>query len=193
MLLISGDHSDYHLIEKMNAREDKYIISQIVLLRRTGTHQSGDHKYDSVIVEYAGAWAKTISSNIVSARISDIQRRKYQTFCFASSVELNLFDSPLLLSRNNQGLQIEAGNYETDLASSDHSSESLSRFRFFRLICIKMTDGGLIVLQQTRLTKLERNSRYINFTMVNAKRWKGTAGKREIEDAADRTECCGQP
>ena len=52
--------------------------------------------------------SETISSNIVSARISGTYSvPKISDILLRSSVELNLFDSPLLLSRNNQGLQIE--------------------------------------------------------------------------------------
>ena len=51
LLLISGDHSDYHLIEKMNAREDKYIISQIVSYHEGPERIKAEiAKYDSVIV-----------------------------------------------------------------------------------------------------------------------------------------------
>ena len=34
MLLISGDRSDYHLLEKINARDDKYEICKVVNYRR---------------------------------------------------------------------------------------------------------------------------------------------------------------
>lgn len=30
MLLISGERSDYHLIEKINARDDKYMICETI-------------------------------------------------------------------------------------------------------------------------------------------------------------------
>lgn len=32
--LISGDRSDYHLLEKINARDDKYEICKVVNYRR---------------------------------------------------------------------------------------------------------------------------------------------------------------
>ena len=51
MLLISGERSDYHLIEKINARDDKYMICETI-----NYHMGKEaliekiHQYDAIIV-----------------------------------------------------------------------------------------------------------------------------------------------
>ena len=73
LLLISGDHSDYHLIEKMNAREDKYIISQIVSYHEGPERIKAEiAKYDSVIV--GDIPAKLYHQILFRPEYPDIQR-----------------------------------------------------------------------------------------------------------------------
>lgn len=68
-------------------------------------------------------------------KISDILLR--------SSVELNLFDSPLLLSRNNQGLQIEQEIMKRIIDIVGSLIGIVITIPIFLIvgICIKMTDG----------------------------------------------------
>lgn len=156
MLLISGDYSDYHLIEKMNAREDKYVISEII------NYHSGIeklikevHKFDAVIIGDMPSHERNLIikycffNNIRSysvPKISDILLR--------SSVELNLFDSPLLLSRN-MGLQVEQEFCKRAIDIFGSLIGMLISAPFFLLIAIsiKLTDRGPVFYKQTRLTK----------------------------------------
>ena len=80
-------------------------------------------------------------------KISDILLR--------SSVELNLFDSPLLLSRNNQGLQIEQAIMKRIIDIIGSLVGIVITIPVFLIvgISIKVTDGGPVIYHQTRLTK----------------------------------------
>lgn len=93
----------------MNAREDKYIISQIVSYHEGPERIKAEiAKYDSVIVGDIPAHERNyIIKYCFGQNIRTYSVPKISDILLRSSVELNLFDSPLLLSRNNQGLQIE--------------------------------------------------------------------------------------
>ena len=84
-------------------------------------------------------------------------------------MELNLFDSPLLLSRNNQGLQIEQEIMKRIIDIVGSLIGIVITIPIFLIvgICIKMTDGGPVIYQQTRLTKNGKKFQIYKFrTMV---------------------------
>lgn len=156
MLLISGDHSDYHLVEKMNAREDKYIISEIVNYRSgmSSLIEKID-RYDGVIVgDMPSHERNLIIKYCFSRQIRTYSVPKISDILLRSSLELNLFDSPLLLSRN-QGLQIEQEFVKRALDITGALIGIVLTAPFFLIIsiCIKLTDRGPIIYKQTRLTK----------------------------------------
>ena len=156
MLLISGDHSDYHLVEKMNAREDKYIISEIVSYRSgmSSLIEKIDG-YDGVIVgDMPSHERNLIIKYCFSRQIRTYSVPKISDILLRSSLELNLFDSPLLLSRN-QGLQIEQEFVKRALDITGALIGIILTAPFFLIIsiCIKLTDRGPIIYKQTRLTK----------------------------------------
>lgn len=156
MLLISGDHSDYHLVEKMNAREDKYIISEIVSYRSgmSSLIEKID-QYDGVIVgDMPSHERNLIIKHCFSRQIRTYSVPKISDILLRSSLELNLFDSPLLLSRN-QGLQIEQEFVKRALDITGALIGIVLTAPFFLIIsiCIKLTDRGPIIYKQTRLTK----------------------------------------
>ena len=171
LLLISGDHSDYHLIEKMNAREDKYIISQIISYHEGPERVKAEiAKYDSVIVGDIPAHERNyIIKYCFGQNIRTYSVPKISDILLRSSVELNLFDSPLLLSRNNQGLQIEQAIMKRIIDIIGSLVGIVITIPIFLIvgICIKMTDGGPVIYQQTRLTKNGKKFQIYKFrTMV---------------------------
>ena len=171
LLLISGDHSDYHLIEKMNAREDKYIISQIISYREGPERVKAEiAKYDSVIVGDIPAHERNyIIKYCFGQNIRTYSVPKISDILLRSSVELNLFDSPLLLSRNNQGLQIEQAVMKRIIDVIGSLVGIVITIPIFLIvaICIKMTDGGSVIYKQTRLTKNGKEFEIYKFrTMV---------------------------
>ena len=171
LLLISGDHSDYHLIEKMNAREDKYIISQIISYHEGPERVKAEiARYDSVIVGDIPAHERNyIIKYCFGRNIRTYSVPKISDILLRSSVELNLFDSPLLLSRNNQGLQIEQAIMKRIIDIIGSLVGIVITIPVFLIvgISIKVTDGGPVIYQQTRLTKNGKKFQIYKFrTMV---------------------------
>ena len=160
-----------HLIEKMNAREDKYIISQIVSYHEEPERIKAEiAKYDSVIVGDIPAHERNyIIKYCFGQNIRTYSVPKISDILLRSSVELNLFDSPLLLSRNNQGLQIEQEIMKRIIDIVGSLIGIVITIPIFLIvgICIKMTDGGPVIYQQTRLTKNGKKFQIYKFrTMV---------------------------
>ncbi|MBT9778349.1 exopolysaccharide biosynthesis polyprenyl glycosylphosphotransferase [Clostridium sp. MCC353] len=156
MLLITGDKSDYHLMEKMNAREDKYEICEVI------NYRAGMEKIFSEIDKFGGVIVGDMPSherNLIVKYCFEHSTRSYSVpkisdILLRSSYDLNLFDSPLLLSRN-QGLQIEQEFAKRCLDIIGSLFGIIVSFPFFIVIaiCIKLTDGGPVFYKQVRLTK----------------------------------------
>ncbi len=156
MLLISGEGSDYHLFEKMNGREDKYEIDKIVDYRVGFDSLKEEMKpFDGVIIgDLPSHERNQILKYCFANDIRTYSVPKISDILLRSSVELNLFDTPLFLSRNN-GLSIEQQfcKRTLDLTFSILGLIVTSPLFLIFAIAIKMTDGGPVFYKQTRLTK----------------------------------------
>ena len=178
MLLISGDYSDYHLLEKMNAREDKYIISQIISYKEgMDTLIPQINQYDGVIVgDMPSHERNLIIKYCFSKQIRTYSVPKISDILLRSSVDLNLFDSPLLLSRNT-GLAIEQMFCKRlmDIVFSLVGLIISAPFFFIIAVSIKLTDQGPVFYKQTRLTKDGKAFEIYKFrTMIqNAEQFSG--------------------
>ncbi len=170
MLLISGEGSDYHLFEKMNGREDKYEIDEII------DYRVGMDKLINEMKPFDGVIIGDIPSHERNMVLKYCFANDIRTYCvpkisdilLRSSVELNLFDTPLFLSRNN-GLSIEQQFCKRafDIVFSLLSLIVSSPLFLIFAIAIKATDGGPIFYKQTRLTKDGREFEIYKFrTMV---------------------------
>lgn len=171
MLLISGEHSDYHLMEKMNAREDKYEICKIISYR-VGMERLIKEmaKYDGVIVGDMPSHERNLIIKYCFGRhIRTYSVPKISDILLRSSVDLNLFDSPLLLSRNNPGLSIEQEFVKRIVDIVGSLIAIVISVPFFLIIglCIKLTDKGPVFYKQVRLTRDGREFEIYKFrTMV---------------------------
>lgn len=156
MLLISGDRYDYHLFEKMNAREDKYeICKTITYLAGMETLEAEMQRFDAVIVGDMPSHSRNLIIKYCYANgIRTYSVPKISDILLRSSVELNLFDSPLLLSRNT-GLQVEQEFFKRimDVVGASIGIAITAPFFLIIAVCIKLTDGGPVFYKQTRLTK----------------------------------------
>lgn len=156
MLLISGDRSDYHLMEKINSRDDKYIIEKMVNYRRGMERLIPEmERYDGVIIGDMPSHERNILLKYCFQHsIRSYSVPKISDILLKSSAELNLFDSPLLLSRNI-GLTLEQQFVKriVDIIGSLAGIILSSPFFLLIAICIKLTDGGPVFYTQTRLTK----------------------------------------
>nr|WP_288826250.1 exopolysaccharide biosynthesis polyprenyl glycosylphosphotransferase [uncultured Clostridium sp.] len=156
MLFVSGDRQDYHLKDKMNSREDKYEICEMI------SYHVGLEKIKNRVTLYDG---------VIIGDIPSHERNQIVKFCFLigkrsysvpkisdillkSSDELNLFDTPLLLSRNI-GLTMEQQFIKRieDVLISILMLVMFSPVFLIAAIGIKCTDGGSVFYKQERLSK----------------------------------------
>ena len=171
MLLITGDRSDYHLRDKINARDDKYIIEKTVNYRRGMERLIPEiQKYDAVIIgDMPSHDRNVILKYCFQNSIRSYSVPKISDILLKSSNELNLFDSPLLLSRN-MGLSIEQlfAKRLIDIIGSLIGIVVSLPFFVIIGICIKLTDGGPVLYICTAsfpvagLQKMESHLRFIN-------------------------------
>lgn len=156
MLLISGRRSDYHLAEKINSREDKYEIC------RTINIQQGIHFLEKEILKYDGIIFGDIPSHernlllkyCFSNSIRTYNVPKISDILLKSTVELNLFDSPLFLSRN-EGMTIEQLFIKrlVDIIGALIGIIVAAPLFFVISFLIKITDKGPVIFKQARLTR----------------------------------------
>lgn len=156
MLLVYGERPAFHLMQKISTREDKYQICNIVHFNQ-GIEKimALAYQYDALIIGDIPAhernqllklcFGKGIRTYTVP-KISDIINR--------SSDDLNLFDTPLLLSRN-EGLKIEQLICKrlVDIICAVLGLVITSPFFLIIGIMIKATDRGPVFYKQKRLTK----------------------------------------
>lgn len=170
LLLISGDRPAFQLMEKVHSRKDKYYLAGAMNIKM-GIPAIMDEAvhYDAVIIGDIPAekrnelmkrcFEKDIRSYTVP-KISDILIR--------TSDELDIFDSPLLLSRN-EGLQPGQRIVKRimDLAVSGIGLILTAPFFLLISLSVKLTDGGPVFYCQNRLTLGGKEFRIYKFrTMV---------------------------
>ena len=156
LMLYDGSKAAKRLTQKLITRSAKYQITQS--LRVTGD------SFDSVCPHILGFEA------VILCDIPFELRKKLQRFCFInsiptytvpgiediltrSSVETNLLDTPLLLSRNEGLINGHRAIKRTlDILLSAVALIVLSPIALLISIAIKLCDGGSIVFSQERLT-----------------------------------------
>lgn len=156
MLLVYGERPTFHLMQKISTREDKYQICNIIHYKEgIDAIMKLIHNYDAMIIGDIPAhernqllklcFGQGIRTYTVP-KISDVINR--------SSDDLNLFDTPLLLSRN-EDLKIEQLFCKRllDLVCSMIGLVLTSPFFLIIALMIKATDHGPVFYKQVRLTK----------------------------------------
>ena len=156
MLLVYGERPIFHLMQKISTREDKYQICNIIhyeegvdeIMRLADQYDAiiiGDipaHERNQLLKRCFGQGIRTYTV----PKISDIINR--------SSDDLNLFDTPLLLSRN-EDLKIEQlfAKRMMDVVCSFLGLLISSPFFLVIAFLIKATDRGPVFYKQIRLTR----------------------------------------
>ena len=156
MLLVYGERPIFHLMQKISTREDKYQICNIIhyeegvdeIMRLADQYDAiiiGDipaHERNQLLKRCFGQGIRTYTV----PKISDIINR--------SSDDLNLFDTPLLLSRN-EDLKIEQlfAKRMMDVVCSFLGLLISSPFFLIIAFLIKATDWGPVFYKQIRLTR----------------------------------------
>ena len=170
MLLVYGERPIFHLMQKISTREDKYQICNIIhysegidsIMELSKNYDAliiGDipaHERNQRLKRCFGCGLRTYTV----PKISDIINR--------SSDDLNLFDTPLLLSRN-EDLKIEQlfAKRFTDIVCAAAGLVISSPFFLIIAFLIKATDGGPVFYKQTRLTRNGKKFQIYKFrTMI---------------------------
>ena len=156
MLLIYGDISPQNLISKLDSRQDRYQIRETIRL------DAGMDAILEKIKEY---------DTIIIGDIPSHERNQFLKFCYwheircysipkisdiiiTGSDRIDLFDSILMLSRNN-GLTIGERFFKRlmDIVISLVACVILSPIMLIIMIAIKAYDHGPIFFTQERITK----------------------------------------
>ncbi|RGY96553.1 exopolysaccharide biosynthesis polyprenyl glycosylphosphotransferase [Clostridium sp. AM58-1XD] len=188
MLLVSGNRGDYHLLEKMNARDDKYEIKDLISYKKgMNLIFKKVHNFDGVIIgDMPSHERNQILKYCFENDIRTYSVPKISDILLRSSSELTLFDSPLLLSRND-GLTIEQQFFKRLMDIIMSGTGAIITLPFFLIIavCIKVTDGGSVFYKQTRLTKDGKEFEIYKFrTMIQDAEKK--SGARLASEGDDR-------
>ena len=170
LLMIAGNRADYHLLDKMNARDDKYEIVEIHSFHEGLERLSEEFpRFDAVIIgDMPSHERNLILKYCFQESIRTYTVPKISDILLRSSVELNLFDSPLMLSRNI-GLTVEQQWTKRleDIVIALLMLVLFSPVFLIAAIGIKCTDRGPIFYKQERLTKDRKTFMIYKFrTMV---------------------------
>lgn len=170
MLVIYGDYSPVDLMDKINTRKDKYNICASISYRE-GMDKLVDaiDKYEAIVLcdlpaeirnDIMKYCYKESIRVYVTPKISDIMLR--------SADDIHLFDTPLLLSRN-QGMSIVQSFCKRvfDIVISLIGIVIASPFMLIIAVAIKLYDGGPILYKQARLTKNEREFMIYKFRSMS--------------------------
>ena len=170
LLLVYGERSMFYLMHKISSRKDKFQICNVIHYNQ-GIDEIMEiaGNYDGVIIADIPArernqllklcYGQGIRTYTVP-KVSDVINR--------SSEDLNMFDTPLLLSRNEDLLaeQIILKRL-TDIVLSAIGLILTAPFFLIIGIMIKATDGGPVFYKQVRLTKDRKEFEIYKFrTMI---------------------------
>lgn len=155
LLIVYGERPVFSIMEKIGARDDKYIICDDISV------DVGIENIMKKAADFEGIVLGDIPSherNLILKKCYDASIRVYMIpkisdILIRSSTNLNLFDTPILLSRN-EGLQIDqmiVKRFIDIVASVIGIIISLPLFVMFGA-AIHLTDRGPVFYKQTRLT-----------------------------------------
>lgn len=155
MLLIYGDRPSLSLMDKMNCRKDRYQIKEMVHIKKgLEIIEQMIPKYDAVVIcdvpsfirnpilKYCYGQRKRV---YMTPKISDILVR--------SAEDINLFDTPLIMSRNGK-MTIEQAFFKRmmDIGLAGAACVVMLPFMAVTALVVKLQDGGPAIYKQKRLT-----------------------------------------
>lgn len=166
MLVIYGNYSPDDLIGKINTRGDKFNVCATVscTLERKKLYKL-INKYNAVVLCDLPAEERNIIlkycyehsiRTYVTPKISDI--------IFRGADDIHLFDTPLLLSRN-QGLSITErfAKRTMDIVFSILGIIVAAPFMILIALAVKLYDGGPVFYKQERLTRDQKPFMVLKF------------------------------
>lgn len=186
MLLIYGDFSPKQLMEKLDSRKDRYQIREMIHL------SAGVEAILEKIKQY---------DTIIIGDIPSRERNRFLKFCYWHEIRcysvpkisdiiitgasrIDLFDSILMLSRNN-GLSIGERFFKRlmDIVIALFACIILSPIMIIIAAAIKVYDRGPVFYKQERLTKDEKTFEILKFrSMIVASEKEGARLASENDD-----------
>lgn len=187
MLLVCGDRPAFHLMEKIHSREDKYYLETAIHIG-VGIKAILEEakKYDALII--GDIPAKDRNALLKKCFEQDIRTYtvpKLSDILIRTSQELDIFDSPLLLSRNDGISDLQRFIKQAmDFICSSIGIVVLSPFFLLVALSIYLTDRGPVFYKQTRLTEGGKEFQICKFrTMIqNAEAKTGARLAAEHDD-----------
>lgn len=156
MIVVYGHYPPDDLIKKINTRKDKYNICASI------SYAVGHEKLYPLLKDY---------NAVVLCDLPSAARNQIMKYCYQESIrtyvtpkisdvilrgadDIHLFDTPLLLSRN-QGLSVDERFVKRtmDIVCSLVGILVLSPFMLITALLIKLYDGGPVFYKQERLTR----------------------------------------
>lgn len=171
LLVVYGKNPMFHLINRIDTRDDKYEIAATVAID-SGIERivKQAENYDGIIIGDIPARARNQLMKLCYGRnIRSYTIPKISDILLRSSVELNIFDSPLYLSRNYDGLAWDQVFFKRveDIFVAGVMLLVTSPFFLLITLLVKITDRGPVFYTQERLTKSGKVFRIYKFrTMV---------------------------
>ena len=156
MLLVCGDRPAFHLMEKIHSRDDRYYLETAIHIG-VGIKAILEEakKYDALII--GDIPAKDRNALLKKCFEQDIRTYtvpKLSDILIRTSQELDIFDSPLLLSRNDGISDLQRFiKRAMDFICSSIGIVVLSPFFLLVALSIYLTDRGPVFYKQTRLTE----------------------------------------
>lgn len=157
LLLVYGQNSMFHLMNRIDTREDKYEIAKIISIDKgIDLIIEQAEKYDGIIIGDIPADMRNKLVKMCFCRdIRSYTLPKLSDILLRSSTELNIFDSPLYLSRNIGGLAWDQKLVKrmVDIIVASLLLVITSPFFLLIAILIRCTDPGPVLYTQKRLTE----------------------------------------
>lgn len=163
MLLIYGDRPSLSLMDKMNCRKDRYQIKDMVHIKNgLETIEQMIPKYDAVVICDVPSFIR----NPILKYCYGERKRVYMTpkipdILVRSAEDINLFDTPLIMSRNGN-MTIEQAFFKRmmDIVIAGVTCVIALPLMVVTALAVKLQDGGPILYKQKRLT-IERKEFYV--------------------------------
>ncbi len=171
LILVCGDKPMFHLMNRLDTREDKYeIVRTVSITRGVDAVIAMAREYDGMIIgDITASSRNRLMKRCYAENIRSYTVPKISDILLRSSVELNIFDSPLYLSRNIDGLAWDQALVKRleDLVIAGAMLVVTGPFFLIIAALIKCTDHGPVFYTQNRLTLDGRVFRIYKFrTMV---------------------------
>lgn len=191
LMVYGGSSMSQSLVTKIADRDDKYIIQQVINIDEgVGAVFEIIDQFDALLIcDVKSTHRNRLLKHCYSSGIRVYMTPKISDILIRGAGTIHLFDSPLLLSRN-EGLGSEQRFFKRvlDVALSSVALLVFSVFMLLVAAAIKLEDGGPVLYRQTRLTKDGRQFELYKFRsmIVDAEKECGVRLAAENDDRITR-------